>query len=353
MPSLLSTPQSYKGLIAPAAQSVSLHPRHTAGVKDEMRVAVAVLVTVAAIFGGLSVLRTRNAGILRLERCDSDARPPCHCQEQPDVPTARPNVLNWQSAHDKLCASVAGADAARIDVLWFGDSITEAWTGEDKGVKSAKNREFPAVWARIFEATNASRGDVPNLRFLPSAIGGDQTQHLLKRIQGCALANPALQPRVVVIAIGTNNIGAGCTSLGTITGITSVVHSVHRLRPDAKIVLCGLIPRSPRELFGVLSARRGNFYTKRVLQVNAAMKRLADRQAFRIIFVDPWPLFSLGGSPALPATYASAGALGPDGENAFRIRKGLLQEDWLHLSAEGYRLWGRQVFDAVHAALKL
>merc|ERR1712216_324814 len=90
---------------------------------------------------------------------------------------------------------------------------TEAWTGEDKGVKSAKNREFPAVWAEIFEAANAPRGGVPNLSFLPSAIGGDQTQHLLKRIQGCALANPALQPRVVVIAIGTNNIGAGCTSL--------------------------------------------------------------------------------------------------------------------------------------------
>lgn len=309
-----------------------------------MRLAVTLLVAAAAvIFGGLSVLMRDNHVVIA-KMCDSDARQPCHCYEHSDLPAARPHIPNWQAAHDMLCERAAGADAARIDVLWFGDSITEAWTGKDKGVRSPRNREFPKIWSEIFEANRTLNSSLPiDLHFEPSAIGGDQTQHLLKRIQGCALANPALQPRVIVIAIGTNNIGAGCTARNAIMGITSVVDAVSQLRPRANIVVCGLIPRSPRELGGVLSAKRGNLYTKRVLQVNAAMKRLAERQASRFIFVDPWPGFSV---PTSSAAWAS------DGEG-LSIRQGLMQEDWLHLSAEGYRLWGRQVFDAAHAAWRL
>ena len=46
------------------------------------------------------------------------------------------------------------------------------------------------------------------LKFMALGISGDQTQHLLARIKGCELTDAAgLQPKTLVVAIGTNNLG--------------------------------------------------------------------------------------------------------------------------------------------------
>src|ERR1700683_5522093 len=72
----------------------------------------------------------------------------------------------------------------KIGVLFLGDSITELWntTGRD-------------VWARFYF----------NLYPANFGISGDQTQNVLWRIENGELDN--INPKVVVLLIGTNNIG--------------------------------------------------------------------------------------------------------------------------------------------------
>src|SRR5204863_8009406 len=94
----------------------------------------------------------------------------------------------WVKRHD---AFVAMAGKGGIDVLFLGDSITDAWGGEG-------HRGKPAG-AEIFER------EFKPLKAANFGIGGDQTQHVLWRLQNGEL--DGIQPKVLMLMIGTNNSG--------------------------------------------------------------------------------------------------------------------------------------------------
>ncbi|CAN0227313.1 unnamed protein product, partial [Hapterophycus canaliculatus] len=53
-------------------------------------------------------------------------------------------------------------------------------------------------------------------------VSGDQTQHLLWRLQNGELPDE-LQPEVILVAIGTNNLGAGMSVGDAVEGIRAVI----------------------------------------------------------------------------------------------------------------------------------
>ena len=71
-----------------------------------------------------------------------------------------------------------------IGVLFIGDSITQGWT------------KAPHVWAHYY-------GKWQPANF---GIGGDQTQHVIWRIENGEL--DGVKPKAVVLMLGTNNTGA-------------------------------------------------------------------------------------------------------------------------------------------------
>jgi beta-glucosidase len=193
---------------------------------------------------------------------------------------------------DKKDALARGA----VDLVFIGDSITDAWRQEPQfGI-------FEKRWGR----------------YNPYNIGlsGDETQHVVWRLQNGAL--DGLDPKLVVVMIGTNNIGNSnqMTPRETATGIRSVVGEIQKRVPNAKILLLGVFPRgeSPRDEF------RGM-----IQNINRDVAKLDDGGK-RLRFVDI-------------------------GENFLEHNGSLSAEvapDELHLSEVGYQIWA----DAIEGTIR-
>src|SRR5436190_19976020 len=111
-------------------------------------------------------------------------------------------AMKDKGRHDKF---VEIAKRGNVDVLFLGDSITDAWGGEGHGKGGG---------ASIFE-----KEFVP-LKAANFGIGGDRTQHVLWRLQNGELEG--IQPKVVMLMIGTNNLGSN-TPEEIADGITAIV----------------------------------------------------------------------------------------------------------------------------------
>src|SRR5204863_5834320 len=100
--------------------------------------------------------------------------------------SANTPAIKDKGRHDKF---VEIAKRGAVDVLFLGDSITDAWGGEGHGRGSG---------AAIFEK------EYKPLKAANFGIGGDRTQHVLWRLQNGELEG--IQPKVVMLMIGTNNL---------------------------------------------------------------------------------------------------------------------------------------------------
>src|SRR5688572_22535377 len=107
-----------------------------------------------------------------------------------------------------------------IGVLFLGDSITRGWT------------KAPHVWEHYY-------GKYQPANF---GIGGDQTQHVIWRIENGEL--DGTRPKVVVLMLGTNN-----TTLHTAPEIVAadkkIVGLIRTKIPEARVLLVAIFPRGP------------------------------------------------------------------------------------------------------------
>jgi len=153
---------------------------------------------------------------------------------------ARPErrVDQWRSLHDTFVREATEAGTAgrpRCRVLFLGDSITEAMRGSQFG--------------KVYDELSA-RADVFNTWFPLSeakafGVSGDRTQHLLWRIRTGEF-NFRHPPGVVVVCIGTNNLGRDNDSgTDTFLGIRAVVLEVLQRLPGSRVLLTGILPRGP------------------------------------------------------------------------------------------------------------
>jgi len=173
----------------------------------------------------------------------------------------------------------------KIGVLFLGDSITEGWGGRGKD-----------VWEQRY-----AKYDAANF-----GIGGDQTQHVLWRIEHGEL--DGISPKVVVLMIGTNNIGYPAEDI--IKGDRKIVEEIHRKLPDTKLLLLGIFPRGadPKDA-GVAGMR------EKIKTVNAALAKLDDGNKTRYLDIGDKFLDAQGNLPAD------------------------IMPDFLHPNAKGYQIW--------------
>jgi lysophospholipase L1-like esterase len=193
-----------------------------------------------------------------------------------------------------------------IEVLFVGDSLTWGWGGPGK-----------TVWAN---------GIANTWKAAHFGIGGDRTQHLLWRItDGKELEN--VEPKVVVLLIGTNNIGsedqAGTnTPAETAEGVAAVVGAIRQLKPTAKVLLLGLFPRS---------MKAGNTIDLDVVSISAADLQPKVRQTNdRIALLDD----------GKSVFYLDIGSKFLDEQGGLTRAT---MPDFLHLSVTGYRIWAKEI----------
>jgi lysophospholipase L1-like esterase len=133
---------------------------------------------------------------------------------------------NSQTAHLELL------DKARkggIDVYFVGDSIVRRWGATDYP-------ELLANWTSNFFGWNAA----------DFGWGADRTENILWRLENGEL--DGVEPKIIVILAGTNNVGAqpGGTDVieETTRGIKAILDTCRRKAPDAAIVLTAIFPRN-------------------------------------------------------------------------------------------------------------
>lgn len=190
----------------------------------------------------------------------------------------------WTLRHDEFLAEARQDD---VHVVFLGDSITEGW--EDAG---------SAVWEQNL---------VP-LAAVNFGINGDRTQHLLWRITtGGELQG--LQPKAVVLLIGTNNIPSD-TPAEIVAGVAAVLKEVRRQAPQARVLLLGLFPRRPHA---------ANPARIKIREVNRRLAAFDDGDHTR--FLDLTGRF-----------LDERGELSRD-----------VMPDYLHLSENGYQIWAEAI----------
>jgi cephalosporin-C deacetylase len=214
-------------------------------------------------------------------------RPPI---ERADVATPRTDN-NSKLAHEQLLAK---RKAGQIDVYFVGDSITRRW-----GTSDEQYKDFLANWNANFKGWNAA----------DFGWGADKTQHMLWRLQNGEL--DGVNPKVVVVLAGTNNVGnttpigdAESRATDVARGVAALVHEIRKRAPRATVIVTGITPRDDNPaVMPVIDA------------ANRQIATLADGKSIRYININD-----------RLAT--------PDG----RLREGMAQ-DGLHLTTQAYQLW--------------
>ncbi|WP_188150954.1 GDSL-type esterase/lipase family protein [Teredinibacter waterburyi] len=169
------------------------------------------------------------------------------------------SLATWRAKHAEDVAIAAKGD---IDLLFLGDSITEGWGWGDN--------------QKIFDA------NFGQYRWANFGIGGDQTQHLLWRLQNGSTGK--LAPKVIVLMIGVNNFGHSNHSAEDVySGIAANVSYIRKTFPKAKLVVHAVLPYDQN----ATSPNRD-----RVKATNALVATLADNKHvfvydFGDIFLDP------------------------------------------------------------------
>lgn len=239
----------------------------------------------------------------------------------------------------------------KLDVVFYGDSITEGWRGTQFGHPRDRVEGAEKVFESFF--SKGSGGDFDGLAL---GISGDtvstytsplcrlvpifslasnnnfaQTSNLLWRIQNGELPS-RLRPRVFWLLIGTNDLGnTWCSPELVVVGVLRVVEEILSQTSSSHVVINGLLPRT---------FNAGGYVSKpgpvkpsvweaikvinQELELYATSRERVSYFETNVFFVDP----------NVPT-------------KDLQIDVSLMS-DYLHPNAKGYQLWGNEIVQKLH-----
>ncbi|KAL3146914.1 platelet-activating factor acetyltransferase activity protein [Trebouxia sp. C0009 RCD-2024] len=155
-----------------------------------------------------------------------------------------------------------------VDLVFYGDSLTKLWRSIQPQINGV-----PEVFTAYFGNYSAAI----------LGVGEDQASNLLWRMQHGEMfvRHP---PKVAIVLIGTNDLGAGgscsrgepgatAAANGTALRVQEVVTYLQGLNPDTHIILMGLLPWGLVNQAGVYDWP--NLYTEGISIVNSAIESFA------------------------------------------------------------------------------
>ena len=223
----------------------------------------------------------------------SNRNPSLHVESAPpaDQPVPRTD-RNSMIAHAELLEK---RKKGRIDVYFLGDSITRRW-----GTSDAQYKRFLENWRQNFFGWNAAN----------FGWGGDTTQNILWRLYNGEL--DGVNPKVIVLMAGTNNIGNRSPEgpddprIADVTrGIKAILDICQRKAPGATIILMGITPRNDNPAVMPI-----------INKINENISKFADGKRIRYLNINDK-------------------LADKDG----RFREGMAMPDGLHLDVKGYQVW--------------
>ena len=207
-------------------------------------------------------------------------------------------------------AVIQGVPAADVQLVMLGDSITDNLRKSEPPL-----RDFQPIWKKYYAPYHA----------VNFGVSGCKTVDVIRRIQGGLLDQ--LQPRVVMLLIGTNDTGTGRSVEQTVEGISDIVKLVHAKLPTARILVLGILPNDIRD-WHVIGAKdpAAKWAADRLVnqRVEALLRDVpyatflnmeksflnADNTVNEQLFYDPWEVNFLG---------RKCGPLHPNTQGALRM----------------------------------
>lgn len=213
-----------------------------------------------------------------------------YAQAPADQPVSRTDQ-NSLTAHQQLLDK---AHKGGIDIYFEGDSITRRWGATDYP-------QLLANWNRNFFGWNAA----------DFGWGADTVQNILWRLENGELAG--VNPKVMVLLAGTNNVGNRTPAPGTEAGriddisrgLQKAIATMQSQAPNATLIVTAIFPRNDN--MAVLPVING---------VNANLAKLADGKKLRYLNVN-------------------SKLADPEG----RLFEGMMNPDKLHPAIPGYQVW--------------
>lgn len=220
-----------------------------------------------------------------------------------DGPADRPAPRTDQNSMTAHAQLLEKAKQGRIDVYFAGDSIVRRWGALD----------YPALlanWKQNFHGWNAAN----------FAWGGDRTQNILWRVENGEL--DGVNPRVIVLLAGTNNVGAQPRDEQTILeiarGVKAIIDVCQQKAPSATIILTAIFPRNDN--LAVMPT---------IDRINEKLATFADGQRVRFLNINDRLADSHG-----------------------RVVDGVLNDrDKLHPTLKGYQIWADALKPIFHQLL--
>ncbi len=205
---------------------------------------------------------------------------PCCMLAQAPVARSDENSL---IAHRQLLAK---SKQGRIDVYFEGDSITRRWGATDYP-------ELLANWKRNFLGWNAA----------DFGWGADKIENILWRLENGEL--DGVNPKVIVLLAGTNNVGNREPPEGITRGLEAVVRLIQSKAPGATIIVTAIFPRND------------NMAVMPVIErINANLAQLADGVKIRYLNINRKLADENG-----------------------KVFDGMMNPDLLHPTLQGYQVW--------------
>ncbi|MDB6015857.1 MAG: hypothetical protein JWR19_346 [Pedosphaera sp.] len=166
----------------------------------------------SALIVGIAVLTLAGPQLLSAQPAETTA-----AKNTAIIPMPRDE--KWVGRHDGFVTIAKQGD---FDLLFVGDSITDGWRGSGK-----------TVWGKYFAPMKAAN----------FGIGGDQTQHVLWRLDNGELEGA--HPKLAVLMIGTNNLRNNSNE-EIAEGIAVIVKDIRTKCPATKVLLLAVFPRAEK-----------------------------------------------------------------------------------------------------------
>lgn len=179
------------------------------------------------------------------------------------------------------------------DIVFIGDSLIQ-------------HMQFSEIWLKMFQP----------LHSLNFGIGGDQTQHVLWRVENGEM--DFAEPKVIVLLVGTNNHDH--THEQVTEGILAIVKAIQDRQSHAQLIVMGIPPRGEKP----------NPLREKIKKINESLQaKLYNKPNVMFLNVD----FSL-----------------------FVNSEGLIDSadmyDYLHMTNEGYRKFCEPLVEEVQNLLQ-
>ncbi|TAN13941.1 MAG: acetylhydrolase [Chitinophagaceae bacterium] len=194
---------------------------------------------------------------------------------------------DWVKRHDEVMENIKKTNP---DAIILGNSIINYWGGE------------PAAESGIARGDNSWNKYLAPVKVQNAGFGWDRIENVLWRVYHGELDN--FRGKKILIMIGTNNLGINSNE-DIVNGLQFLLEQIHQKKPDAEIIMAGILPRRGAE--------------KQVETINRQIKNMTLRNHF---------------------TYVDFGKpLTKDG----KINPALFVSDGLHPDGKGYEVLGKEI----------